>query len=235
MSLPILSSPHFDVKLPSGKVIKMRSMVMSEYKILMIAKESPANMPTAIIQVLSNCVMDSINVTDLELCDIEYLFIQLHASSTAKQAFMLKVNCTKCETVNPVPINLENIKSSNTAFDDKIFSFSGVDIVIGSPTFKDFLEVTDSTGNEMDSTLAIIGVCIKSVTSDNQVMIAGVDFTKDEAKQMIESVSIEQLLEISNYVKEIPRIELYTGYECKKCGHKETVHIKGVSNFFESL
>ncbi|URC15336.1 baseplate protein [Paraglaciecola Antarctic GD virus 1] len=232
MSLPILSSPHFSVTLPSGKSIKMRSMVMSEYKILMIAKESPANMPTAIIQVLSNCVMDEVTVTDLELCDIEYLFIQLHSSSTAKGSFTLKAKCSKCSEVNGIPINLETIKSSNKNFSGKTFNFDEVDITIGSPRFKDF--IATPTGNDMDSTLGVIAVCITSVTHNGQVMKAEVDYTFDEAKTMIESLGIAEVLELSNYIKEIPRIELFTGYECK-CGHKETVHIKGVNDFFAYL
>jgi hypothetical protein len=235
MSLPVLSSPHFNVTLPSGRGIKMRSMLMSEYKILMIAKESPDNMATAIIQVLSNCVLEKdLEVTQLELCDIEYLFIQLHASSTAKQAFMLKVSCKECDTVNGIPINLEKIKSSSPKFGDKLFTFGDVNLTIGSPQFKDFLSVNNKA-TDMDATLSIVAVCIKSVTSGGQVMKAGIDYTLDEAKAMIESVSIEQLLEISEYIKEIPRIELYTGYECKNCGHKETVHIKGITDFFAYL
>lgn len=235
MSLPILSSPHFNVTLPSGKVIKMRSMVMSEYKILMIAKESPENMSTAIIQVLTNCVQDSVNVTELELADIEYLFIQLHASSNAKTAFTLKAKCAKCKDINQIPINLEAIKSSNNSFDDKSFTFEDVTITIGSPHFKDFVSIAETKQNDMDSTLKVIAVCIKSVTTaDGQVLMSGVDYTIDEAQQMIESVDITQILDISNYIKTIPRIELFSGYECK-CGHKETIHIKGVTDFFAYL
>lgn len=234
MSLPNLSAPHFDVKLPSGKVIKMRSMVMSEYKILMIAKESPDNISTAIVQILTNCIMDNVDVNLLSLSDIEYLFIQLHVSSNAKQKFGVKKKCTKCEAINLIPIDTTKIVSSNKDFKPKVFIFGNVGVEIGNPSFKEFINITNSKLDKLEMAVSVIAACINSVTVDEKISLAGVDFSIDDAKQMVDGLGVEQILQISDFLNDIPRIELFTGYECK-CGNKENIQLKGINDFFTHL
>tara|TARA_R110000851_G_scaffold151491_1_gene292712 strand:- start:812 stop:1528 length:717 start_codon:yes stop_codon:yes gene_type:complete len=238
MGLPTLSSPHFDTELPSGIVIKMRSMVMSEYKILMIAKESPENMSNAIIQVLSNCIIGDHDVGLMGLVDIEYLFIKLHASSTAKQAFQLKSECPKCKTVNIVGVDLNQIRSSNPDFKDKTFTYSdNISITVSTPRFKDFVNIASAVSDGKDNmhmTMKLIASSISLVTSGDLVMKSGVDFTVDEAVTMLENLSIEEITEISKHTNSMPRIELNTGYVCK-CGHKEPISIQGITDFFAYL
>jgi|TARA_R110000850_G_scaffold248488_1_gene373410 phage FluMu protein Com len=238
MGLPTLISPHFDTELPSGMVIKMRSMVMSEYKILMIAKESPENMSNAIIQVLGNCIIGESDVGLMSLVDIEYLFIKLHASSTAKQAFQLKSKCPKCKTDNKVGVDLNQIRSSNPDFKDKTFKFpNNITITVSTPKFKDFIDLAgpvNASKDSMDVTLKLIASSISMVTNNDMVMKAGVDFTIDQAVTMLESLSISEITDISKHTNSMPRIELSTGYVCK-CGHKEPILIQGITDFFAYL
>ena len=85
--LPKIETPIHTVKLPiSGLQVRYRPYCVKEQKLLAMAKESEEknSLIDAILQVLSNCVLDSTNVSELPLTDVEYLFYMLRARSESE-------------------------------------------------------------------------------------------------------------------------------------------------------
>lgn len=85
MALPKISQPVFEMTIPSNKKkIKYRPMLVKDEKILLIAKQSKerSDIMTAIKQVVNNCIItENVNIDDLAIFDIEYMFIKLRAAS----------------------------------------------------------------------------------------------------------------------------------------------------------
>jgi hypothetical protein len=88
MTLPKIEAPVFNVELPSDKEksVTMRTMKVKEEKILLMAKQGddPMEILMAIKQVVNNCIVnESVDVNDIALFDLEYLFLKLRAQSVS--------------------------------------------------------------------------------------------------------------------------------------------------------
>ena len=76
--LPKVSVPIYDLKLISnGKTIKYRPFTVKEEKLFLMAAEANdvESVTTTIRQVVNNCILDEINIDDLPLFDLEYIFL----------------------------------------------------------------------------------------------------------------------------------------------------------------
>ena len=83
MALPKIDLPLNELVLPSnGKKIKYRPFTVKEEKILLVAGETQdaAQEMIAIKQVVNNCLYD-IDINDVSMLDLEYIFLKLRASS----------------------------------------------------------------------------------------------------------------------------------------------------------
>ena len=111
MGLPRIAVPEYSLNLPSnGKEIKYRPFLVKEEKILLIAMESEdeEQIATASKNVIKNCIYADIDVEDLPIFDIEYIFLQLRSRAKGER-IELKYNCPKCESEIPVSFNIDDI------------------------------------------------------------------------------------------------------------------------------
>ena len=85
MGLPKISSPIFDLTVPSTKqAVKFRPFLVKEEKILLMASQTgnETDILNAITQIVNNCVhADGFDVTKLASFDIEYIFLKIRAKS----------------------------------------------------------------------------------------------------------------------------------------------------------
>ena len=119
MALPKLNVPVYEAVLPSTeKVIKYRPFLVKEEKLLLTAQESgeEAVLP-AVKQIIKNCVQGEIDVDNLPIFDIEYVFLRLRAKSVGEEITLgLKPwGCPQndgelCKFTTEVSVNLEEIK-----------------------------------------------------------------------------------------------------------------------------
>lgn len=87
--LPKIEVPTFDVEIPSTKQkVKMRCMKVREEKLLLMARQGndPTEILSAIRQVVNNCLVTEVNMDQLALFDLEYLFLKLRAQSISDKA-----------------------------------------------------------------------------------------------------------------------------------------------------
>lgn len=86
--LPKIMHPVFVVTVPSTKeTVKMRQMLVKEEKILLMAREGEDRQEilTAIKQVVNNCLETKVDIDNLTLFDVEYLFLRLRAQSVSPE------------------------------------------------------------------------------------------------------------------------------------------------------
>ena len=93
--LPKIDVPIYETKLIStGKTVKFRPFLVKEQKLFLISSQSDDinDMINSVKQVITNCVLDDIDVDSLATFDIEHLFIQMRARSVG-EIVNLKYNC----------------------------------------------------------------------------------------------------------------------------------------------
>ena len=95
MALPKLNTPTYELEVPStDEKIKYRPFLVKEEKILMIAMESKDNtqIVNAVRDIVSSCTFEKLNVANLPMFDVEYIFLQIRAKSVGEIS-KLKLLC----------------------------------------------------------------------------------------------------------------------------------------------
>ena len=86
MALPKIQHPLFDCVVPStNKKIKIRPMLVKEEKILLMAKQANdrSDQINALKQVVNNCIAETLDIDNLALFDLEYIFTKIRAASVS--------------------------------------------------------------------------------------------------------------------------------------------------------
>ena len=84
MGLPTIAVPQYKLTVPSTlKEVSYRPFLVKEEKILLMAMESDAQtqMTGANNSIIKNCVFEDLDVHNMPMFDIEYIFLQLRAKS----------------------------------------------------------------------------------------------------------------------------------------------------------
>ena len=87
MPLPKIDLPIFEIKLISQpKPIKFRPFLVKEEKLLLMAlqSEDEQTILSTIKQVINNCLVYPIEIDDIPIFDIEYLFLNIRARSVGE-------------------------------------------------------------------------------------------------------------------------------------------------------
>ena len=141
MSLPKLAVSKYSLKLPSsGQELKFRPFLVKEEKILLMAMQSGSqkDILEGFKEIIRSCVDGDIDVDQLPMFDIEYLFLQLRARSVGD--------------VIPITYSIEAIKCKT---DETPCAFSTEvkidDIQVAKdPKHKDLIDLDKNTEAEMD-------------------------------------------------------------------------------------
>lgn len=233
MSLPSLSVPEFQTKIPStGKTIKYRPFLVKEEKILLMAMEGrDANEITnAVLNLLENCILSDIDVGSLATFDIEYLFLKLRGKSVG-ETIEVKVSHedkSECQARTDIAINLEDIQVVGDIADGKIMLTDEIGVKLTYPTFST-LRSANTVLSEQDTAFDIMISCIEFVFDTDNVYS---DFTADELKEWVEGLNQTQFKQITDFFENIPKLSHEVEWKCKDCGKTETIKLEGLQGFF---
>ena len=246
MGLPKIAVPEYSLTLPStGKELKYRPFLVKEEKLLLLAMESEDNkqIVTATKNVLQNCIFDDINVEDMPIFDIEYIFLWLRGRAKGEK-LELNYKCPKCEQSLPVDLNLEDIKVTYPeGHEKKVEINDSVGIVLKYPNMamQAKIETIDSE-NEVEVLFKSIQLCIDYIY-DNETMYSSKDHTEKELEEFIESLTDVQFKKLSSFFETMPKLEHKLNLVCtgsvkdgkkKKtnCDYKEEITLEGLQSFF---
>ena len=235
MALPKIDAPIFMLDLPSSKLekkvkkIKYRPFTVKEEKILLVAAEdnSPEAEKTAIAQILTNCILnEDVDIDDLTLYDVEYLFIKLRAASIGNMIEM-KIKDEwdqECE----FSIDLNEVEVQYDDNHEKVINLNdNISILMQHPTFRIFEEVNAVSRNEID----VIRNSIDKVMVGKDDVMAMSDHTLDEQDEFVNSFTFENLEDIQEFFSTMPHIS----HECEWMDSKGKKHVRtveGLNNFF---
>jgi len=239
MALPKIQTPIFETKLLSnGKVIEYRQFLVKEQKILLMASESKDEKDTikAVKQVLNNCIITpDIDIDNLPIFDIEYLFLQLRARSVGETA-KLKYKCNNligddkqvCGNVVKIFVNLLEIEPTfDPSHSNDIKLSEKLGVVMKYPTFTMVEKLNIKTEVDM---LNVISVLIDYIYDEDQIYYAK-DSTKEELEDFVDGMSQDDIEKIRKFFNTMPRIKKDVEFKCKSCGYAETMHLEGIQSF----
>ena len=247
MGLPKIAVPEYSLKLPStGEEIKYRPFLVKEEKILLLAMESEdtKQIMTATKNVIKNCVFGEIDVDELPIFDIEYIFLWLRARAKGEQ-IELNYKCPKCEGTIPLSFNIEEVKiNKNDNHEQKIQLTEELGVMMKYPNMIIQTKIEESTEtNQVEQLFMTIRLCIDYIY-DNEKMYNAKDHTEKEMVDFLESLSDTQFQSLSKFFETMPKLKHEVQLEChnnkndkskKKvvCGHKEPLVLEGLQSFFE--
>ena len=234
MGLPKIDVATFELKLPStGQKIKYRPFLVKEEKILLIAAESKDNNQIlhAMEQVISNCLIDKIDMEDMPSFDVEYIFLKLREKSMGevikvnvvdpeeKKKFEVNVDLNKV-VIKKSPNHEERIKLSNTLF-----------IEMKYPNMQTILSV-DPTKPLIENGFTIITNCIDKIYDGDTVHEAK-DYTKKELQEFIEQFTQDMYDKLGNFFETMPSIYYESEEESPYTKKKIKVVLDKFIDFFD--
>ena len=243
MTLPRIAVPKYTLIIPSsGKEISYRPFLVKEEKILLIAMESgeEKEMIGAVQNIIENCVYDDLDVKNMPMFDIEYIFLQLRAKSKG-EIIDLSFDCGKCEKPITIQIDLTKIETTRTeGHDTKIPLSDDVGIIMKYPSME-IQNIINEEKSDVENVFSTIISCIGSIW-DKESVYATKDHTQQEINDFLESLPDDSFTKIQKFFDTVPVLKHEFELKCiskngkgKKatiCGWKETKTLEGLGSFF---
>lgn len=237
MSLPIIESPKYSIRLPStGKNIEYRPFLVKEEKILLIAQESGSSreMIMAMKDIVKACTFNKVDPNLLTSYDLEFLFLNLRSKSVGETS-TVKIKCSECDTYVPVEINLDDVAVPEVSHEPvNIMLNDTIGITMRHIRVRDLANLTDEKKSKSDLVVETVIASIASIYDENGVYPTD-ESSKDELLAFVNSLNRGQMKKIEEFINTTPKVELKVKFTCtnEECKHENEVTLSGVQSFFE--
>lgn len=234
MSLPKITQPTFEFTIPSSKQkIKMRPMLVKEEKILLISKASGEryDIMNGIKQVVNNCIVsDSIDIDNLAIFDVEYLFLKLRAISISNIA---KVTYEDIEdkdkydfdiNLDEIEVNMENLPTNSISVDKNTV------IELRWPTIGFYATKDIYEAKEEDIFDLMVDHCLNKVIQKETTFDARAS-SPEERKEFIESLPAKVADQIRAFIAGVPTLKHEIKYS-NKMGSERKIVLDTLDDFF---
>lgn len=233
MALPKITSPLFQIKMPStGKELTTRPFLVKEEKILLMAQQSGSDkdIVLAIKQILNNCIQDAdFNPDHLTTFDIEYMFLKLRAKSVNNKVKLFYID-NEDEKQYEFEVNLDDVEIEMPKEDfTKIKITDDVGIIMRYPTVNTIQEIPEGlTYAELQEVM--IEKCINKVYDADGVYSAD-DTTSEELVEFLDSLPVESYQKVKNFFDSIPTLKYTIKYK-NSLGHDREIELSSLKDFF---
>ena len=237
MALPILDTATYELTLPSSDVqVKYRPFLVKEEKILLLALESNdgKQIKNALKNIVGACTFGTLNVELVPTFDLEYIFLNIRAKSVGEVA-KLKLLCPDDkETYANVELDLSKVEvqvddehSNTIQINDKI------KMIMKYPTLDTFDPTIDASKLKTEQLFDIIANTVYEVY-DGETVHKATDYSKEEMKKFIESLTSDHFAKIQKFFNTMPRLQHELEIENPKTKVKSKVVLSGLQSFFVS-
>ena len=210
MSLPTLSTPKYQLTLPSTRqTVSYRPFTVREEKNLLIAMQSNNKNDHigTVVDVISTCIDEEISVEDLTMNDIEYLMVKLRTTSVGETVTM-RATCEKCEAPKAIEIDLTDFYVKGESKDgDRIHLADNIGLIMQLPRLRTTRKFAAMATDKMkiDDQFSVIETAIAGVYDDKQTYRLR-DQDPEENRRFIESMTTEHMESITNWLSDAPRM-----------------------------
>ena len=231
MPLPEIATPIYTLTVPSTKKkVKYRPFLVKEQKLLILALENDDQQQIldAITKTIQDCLHTKVNVADLALFDIEYLFLQIRARSISEEIEM-KVTCQDDgETTVDVKFMVDDVKVNYPKGHTNIIKLNDeLTIEMKYPDLEYFTKI-NFVGEEADR-YELMAKCIK------RVYVGEDDYTPDsadESKTWTEGLTNAQFDKLQAFFETMPSLRHVLKVKNPKTKKVNEVVLEGLSDFF---
>ena len=240
MPLPTLTTPTYELKLPStGKKIKYRPFLVKEEKILIIALETrdQGEMTNAVKDVLKKCILTrGVKVDNLPTFDIEFIFLNIRAKSIGED-IKLTVTCpddreTQVSTTIYVD-EIQVVKPKEHTTD--IILEKDLTLRMKYPSLNQFIEsnfdVNDSSEDVVDKTFQVVADCIDTVFNKEESWDS-TDYSPQERLDFIKQLSSKQYKEVERFFATMPKLSHTIEVINPNTKKKSSIVLEGLADFF---
>ena len=237
MALPKLTTPTYELEIPStDEKIKFRPFLVKEEKILMLAMESNAasDITQAVKDIVSECTFNKVNISNMPMFDIEYIFLQIRSKSVGEVS-KIRVLCPDDgKTYANLDLDLNEVKVQvGDDHTNKIELNNGMGIIMKYPTIDSFKEsgIQDINASNM---LEVIGGCILQIyEEEGKKVYDPKDQTKKELTDFIEQLTTEQFKHIQKFFDTMPKLKHEITVKNPKTKKDNKITLTGLNDFFE--
>ena len=236
MALPKLTTPIYELVVPStDEKIKYRPFLVREEKILLIAMESGASedVVQAVKSIVEECTFNKLNLGDMPMFDVEYLFLNIRAKSVGEISSLRLLCPDDSETYTEVEVNLsEVIVQVEKEHTNKIELTDEMGIYMKYPTIDSFVKtgITEVTATNM---LDVITTCVAQIyDKKGEEVFDAKDQTKEELIEFIEQLNTKQFAELQKFFDTMPKLKHVVKIENPKTKVKSDILLQGLSDFF---
>ena len=237
MALPKLTTPTYELEIPSTDAkIKYRPFLVKEEKILMMAMESKksSDIVQAVKEIVSECTFNKINIEELPMFDVEYIFLNIRAKSVGEVS-KLKLLCQDDKkTYADVEINLNEVKVQvGEDHTNKIELDNGMGMIMKYPTITSFSDsgIQDINASNM---LEVISGCILQIyEEDGKKVYDPKDQSKKELTEFIEQLNTKQFKTVQNFFDTMPKLKHEITLKNPKTKKESKITLTGLNDFFE--
>jgi len=232
MTLPKIVTPTYELEIPSSKEkITYRPFLVKEEKILLLAQEAgeESDILNAIKQIIKNCTFEEVEVNDMALFDLEYIFLNIRSKSIGEKV-ELKLLCDDDgETYADVTVDLDEVTvdfpkehTNNIQLTDTI------SLVMRYPQMS---ALSLTTVSDTETIFHMIKTSIRQII-DGETIYEQVDFTEEDLDAFIESLTSEHFKNIQEFFQTMPKLKHVVKYKNPKTKKQNKRTLEGLNSFF---
>ena len=237
MALPKLTTPTYELEIPSTDAkVKYRPFLVKEEKILMMAMESKKNpdIIQAVKDIVSECTFNKVDMSDLPMFDVEYIFLQIRSKSVGEVS-KLRILCPDDgKTYADVELDLNEVKVQvGDEHTNKIELSKDMGIIMKYPTIDSFREsgIQDINATNM---LDVIGACIMQIYEEGgKKTYDPKDQTKKELNDFMEQLTTKQFKDVQAFFDTMPKLKHTIKVTNPKTKKENDIILTGLNDFFE--
>ena len=240
MALPVNNAPKYRMTLPStGEEYYFKPFLVKQEKALMLAMQSEdqKQMVATLSDVITECFEGKIDVKNIAMFDLEYIFAQLRSKSVG-ETVSLTMKCKQCDPEDEkarmrVEVNLADIPVVFPENQDpKIILWDDVGVQMRYPSVS-VLEQMDAIKNPDDpeTLYAVISACMDYIFTKDEVFKIS-ETPAGEVKDFLDNLTNDQFSKIKDFFEQMPKMSKSIDYACPQCGHQHHQKIEGLNSFF---
>lgn len=236
MSLPKPSTPVYELTIPStGAKVKYRPFLVKDEKALLIANQSKDHktMIDTLKNTIENCIVSKLNVDDLAIFDIEYIFCKLRSKSVG-ELIDLTLTCRHCKEKTRTALDISKVEvEKNKDHAKKFVLFDNVGVSLKYPNYEliDKLKSVSNEESSFDVIFAVIVECIEYIYNEDEIYYAK-EQTLEELYEFVNNLTKEQLGKITHFFDTMPKLRKDMSFDCPHCGKHNKVVLEGLNSFF---
>ena len=236
MALPMYKYPVYSMTLPSTKKqVKYRPFLVKDEKNLLLAQQSEEeiNMIDTLKFVVKDCILDkNLNVEDLPIFDLEYLFAIIRSKSVGEEVTLI-FTCKnqECKEKTNITFRIDPQLIVPEGHTNKIDLFDDVGVVMKYPNANMMKMIEKVDPKNATEVISLIVKCIDYIYDKESVYHAK-EQTEAELTEFIEGLPKNPAENLRKFFATSPKLEQKVEYVCPHCKTENSYTIEGIDSFF---